>query len=289
MPHDRLSLSYARAVAADTTQQLQAVGLVSHRGEGGRAREEILRTYLRRILPSGLGVSTGFVVDGVGGTSRQVDVIVHRRHYHPVFTIGGVEHHMIESVIAVFEIKARLESRVQLQDTLANVQTVKALDRTGGGSNYALPFQPPRGKLIDPDVYPCQVFGGVITEVSPSLDLSLAVLQAHLHGRPRREWPNIFVALDKSAIRYREPGGRISEDPMHATSIAASNPNAEDSEPPLVDLSIALANITRVSVTVDYNPSNYFRSSDTDAANVVSRTTTSQAERTCHSHYRPEV
>ncbi len=102
------------------------------------------------ILPSptivGIGLSsrvdrsqgvrpTGFVIDGSGSVSGQVDLVLYRNDYYPIFEIGGVKHFPVESVVAVFEIKASTDSKNKLQGALDQIESVKALDRTGGGTN----------------------------------------------------------------------------------------------------------------------------------------------------------
>jgi hypothetical protein len=78
------------------------------------------------------------VVDGVGGKSRQVDIVVYRTGYAPVFQIGGVNHFLVESVAAVLEVKAGITSTAQLGSALENIRSVKALDRTNRHRNYRL-------------------------------------------------------------------------------------------------------------------------------------------------------
>jgi hypothetical protein len=46
---------------------------IEHRGEAGTAREQALRKLLEQYLPKRAAISTGFVIDGSGGESRQMD------------------------------------------------------------------------------------------------------------------------------------------------------------------------------------------------------------------------
>ena len=47
--------------------------LVSHPGELGTSREEVIREVFRKYLPGRYAVSTGFVFDHSGATSKQID------------------------------------------------------------------------------------------------------------------------------------------------------------------------------------------------------------------------
>src|SRR5215472_8229321 len=120
----------------EVINQLDLAGAIEHPGENGRAREQIITSYLHRMVPREFGIDTGFVFDACGNISRQIDVVIYRIGYHPVFEIGGIKHFMVESVVAVLENKASIGSRDKLQSAPDNTKSVKTLDRTNGGTNY---------------------------------------------------------------------------------------------------------------------------------------------------------
>lgn len=174
-----LPYAYARAVAQESIQELRLVQSIAHRGEAGRAREGVLRRFLGRLCPPSLGLDTGFVIDGSGRVSGQVDLVLFRTDYYPVFEIGGVKHFPVESVVAVFEVKAVVDSASKLLDALEQIESVKSLDRTGRGSNYA---RQPLGARIDPDVFYCQAFGAVLAERSLATDSAADVVWSSPRG-----------------------------------------------------------------------------------------------------------
>ena len=51
--------------------KLNGARLISHPGEAGRARENVIADALRSFVPDAFGIDTGFVVDALGGQSRQ--------------------------------------------------------------------------------------------------------------------------------------------------------------------------------------------------------------------------
>ena len=97
----------------------------------GSAAEQPVRDQLAQILPRGIGVGEGFVIDSYGGTSRQQDVILYERDICPVFSINNTPqttYYPCEGVIAVGEIKSSLD-RNSLRDAFEKVASVKRLRR----------------------------------------------------------------------------------------------------------------------------------------------------------------
>ena len=97
----------------------------------GSATEQPVRDQLEQILPRGVGVGEGIVIDSYGGTSRQQDVIVYERDICPVFSINNTPQttfYPCEGVIAVGEIKSLLD-RNSLKDAFEKVASVKRLRR----------------------------------------------------------------------------------------------------------------------------------------------------------------
>ena len=50
--------------------------------------EQPVRKQLEQILPRGLAVGSGFVIDSYGGTSRQTDVVLYEKDICSVFSIN---------------------------------------------------------------------------------------------------------------------------------------------------------------------------------------------------------
>ena len=96
------------ALNREVLTELDLARAISHPGESGRAREQIIAAFLDRLLPHSFSISTGFVIDATGAISRQIDIIIYRNDYHPVFEIGGIKHFLVESVAVVIENKASI-------------------------------------------------------------------------------------------------------------------------------------------------------------------------------------
>lgn len=231
---------------------------VSHPGESGRARENIVATALRRFIPDAYAVSTGFVIDGVGGQSRQQDIVIYRRGYHPIFRVGGIDHFMVESVAAVIQNRASITSRSGLLDAFDTIASVKALDRTNRGTNYVV-HGSIKGENVEADNYFHQLWGGIITEASLTRETLATTTVEYLARNAPRLWTNVYADVNGSAGLFQTVVDGITDKPEEAVRFVLTTPefNSGESVPPLVELLGHLANFLRVAPLVDYKPMSY--------------------------------
>jgi hypothetical protein len=207
-------------------------------------------------------VSTGFVVDALGGKSKQIDVVVYRTDYAPVFEIGRVKHFLVESVVAVLEVKAAIDSQADLTRALENIASVKALDRTNRGRNELVAERILTPMAADREDHYSQVFGAIVTEKSLVENFSKDLL-AWLNAHPRRQWPNICVDVRRLVAFYQfppegdePPGPKVGGEAMRAEQLVISEP-APTNLAPLVLLGYELINWFRVIPTIEFAPSDY--------------------------------
>ena len=113
-------------------------------GLKGDAREKAVRTKLEAILPGGVGVGTGCVIDSEGNASSQIDVILYEEQFCPIFKVADdVGYYPCESVIAVGEIKSTI-GKNELGDIYEKIASVRKLNR------FPEPVgkkEPPAGKI----------------------------------------------------------------------------------------------------------------------------------------------
>ena len=218
MSNTPVTLAIVQNLAEDVARQLDLSRRIDHHGESGRAREQILTAFIRRLVPSSFGVSTGFVLDAVGGLSRQVDIVIYRTDYAPIFDIGNVKHFFVESVVAVMEVKAAITSTARLDQALQNIRSVKQLDRSNQGRNYTL-LDRHGGPRVNLESFDHQVFGAIITERSLSRDILRERLLDFLRSNPRRVWPNTYVDVHGPAVAYTGQGTPVSSDPTGCTDL----------------------------------------------------------------------
>lgn len=254
-----------KIVASIAEQAIKAFDLaseVAHPGEGGRAREQTIRTFLAALVPPDFGIDTGIVIDAAGGVSRQIDIVIFRKARAPVLDIGGVKHFMVESVAAAIETKAVIGSRKVLHAALDNLASVKALDRSNGGRNEIVG----QGVAVNPDVFQHQVWCGVVAGKSTKYLRCLDAFVSWIEERPRVLWPNMYVDIHEFSIEYAEvidnvPTQRTSNS-MAAVGVCGSAPwlHPWGLEPTLAHFGVDLLNFLRVSPLIDFSPYGYFTS-----------------------------
>lgn len=201
--------------------------LVSHSGEFGRAREEIVREFLRQQLPKRFAVSTGFVIDVHGSVSQQADIVVYDAQECPVFaSAGGVSFFPCEGVVCAGQVKSRINSKQEYHAALANLQSIKSLDRSASGSNVTLRTGDPIEQHKD-HLDQIFTFVFVIEHCLKERALMLALLE-HLGNNERFLWPNITYVFDKYFATLGCHGG-ICPNPMDAfgMSVVKDVPNSE--------------------------------------------------------------
>ena len=98
----------------------------------GDAMEQPVRDRLEQILPRGIAVGSGCVIDSNGETSRQMDVVLYERGLCPVFCINDspeTTYYPAECVLAVGEVKSTIGKK-GLADSFEKIRSVKALHRS---------------------------------------------------------------------------------------------------------------------------------------------------------------
>ena len=188
----------------------------------GSAAEQPVRDQLEQILPRGIEVGEGFVIDSYGGTSRQQDVILYERDICPVFSINKTPqttYYPCEGVVAVGEIKSSLDQN-SLQDAFKKVASVKRLQRhvvhhpipkpdTGEPiplyRNYLTPHRDPVIKMDEGQDRKerLKIFGFVLAGKSRLKKETLVETFRTLATQVGEDLsPNLIVTLDGYAIRW---------------------------------------------------------------------------------------
>ena len=94
-----------------------------------------------QLLPRGVGVGSGYVIDSYGNTSKQMDVFLYEREICPVFAINkdpASTYYPCEGVIAVGEVKTNINSR-GLYYIFKKIKSVKELRRFAAFSPSGMP------------------------------------------------------------------------------------------------------------------------------------------------------
>ena len=233
-------ISYAIDVGRELVSSFAPAGQATTPGLVGSARETPTRRRLEHLLPRGIAVGSGCVIDSHGGTSKQMDVVLYERHMCPEYSINddpATTYYPCEGVIAVGEIKSEMASR-DLKDTFAKIASVKKLrryarpttDAIGGpyvsfrkyGSSTS--FACTEEEQFDQDAKPFdQIFGfslaGSVALQPETLCTKYAEMAALHEGSLS---PNLIVTLDDNQVLcpLRMPANR------HNPEIAISPQNA---------------------------------------------------------------
>ena len=220
-------------------------------GTVGSAMEQPVRNQLEQILPRGLAVGSGFVIDTYGGTSRQTDIVLYERYICPVFSINDTPettYYPCECVVAVGEVKSVLD-RDALTDAFKKIESVKKLRRnivrekvpdpkTGEGwpiyrSYGGLHDTLHNGGLRDVSRPPgelAEIFGFVLTGASRLKEETLATIFLELtRAGSDALAPNLLVTLEGIALSWgsvtdEQPGRVVKRDGTFGLSVPRGGP-----------------------------------------------------------------
>lgn len=246
------------ALNKEVINQLDLVNSITHPAENGKARERIIANFFSKLLPRSYSISSGFVIDAVGGISKQIDLVIYRNDYHPIFQVGEVNYFPAECVALVIEVKSTIKDKKTLQVALENIKSVKTLDRTNRGKNYLVAGQS-RGSTVDPTDFKHQIFGAILTEKTMKRETLIQALRVFLKDNPRSIWPNFYADVRNLSVAYLETGDtqKIHAVPGAATHLALTDASDINSVPPLIELSFEILNFLRVIPVIDYKPTDY--------------------------------
>jgi hypothetical protein len=101
-----------------------------HWGEDGRYKEIILMNYLRKILPSSVSVGTGFVKNGTGELTSQIDIIVYKKESPILFSEGDFIILMPESVLGIIEVKSKSTHNI-MTNTRRGLSVIQKAEQNG--------------------------------------------------------------------------------------------------------------------------------------------------------------
>ena len=200
--------------------------MVKHPGELGVAREEIIRRFLRAYLPARFEISTGFVFDSKGNVSKQLDIVIANALVCLRFeTAGGTRFYPCESVVAVGQVKSSLTRDAELRSALANLESVKELDRSAGGRAY----DAEHAESIDQfnnHLHQIFTFLLICGKALKSGTMHEKIMH-HVLATAPHVWTNIVFGLDQYLVTFACDDG-VCPNPLHARGVAlqrASDPD----------------------------------------------------------------
>lgn len=212
-------IGYAFDVGRELVSSFAQAGQATTPGLVGSARETPTRKRLGHLLPEGIAVGSGCVIDSHGGTSKQMDVVLYEKHLCPEYSINddpSTTYYPCEGVIAVGEIKSKMAS-TDLEDTFAKIASVKKLRRYARPTTDVIAPEPYVSfrkygsttgfsctveEQFDQDAKPFdQIFGFALAgslALQPETFCRKYAKMAALHERPLT--PNLIVTLEDNQV-----------------------------------------------------------------------------------------
>ncbi|MGW6695087.1 DUF6602 domain-containing protein [Rhodococcus sp. NPDC054953] len=122
--------------------------LTSHSTTLGDGHEQDWKEALEQFLPRRFAVNSAFIVDSQGNESQQMDLVIHDRHFSPMFwTNGSTLFLPAECVYAVLEVKPEL-NKGYVEYAAEKAASVRRLHRTSAPiqqlAQTARPAEPKR-------------------------------------------------------------------------------------------------------------------------------------------------
>lgn len=245
--------TFLRRVAARLVFEFDGAAAAGTPGLIGAAREHPARVQLEKLLPGGVGVGSGIVIDSYGSTSKQQDIVIFDKHICPVFSINDAPeatYYPIEGVIAVGEVKSSLDA-TQIEDSVSKISSVKRLQRFSIAEADGLGLPPScafrkygatmsmtgteseeysqETKSLD------QVFGFVLCgKFSLKPQSILERFSALVENESRGHSPNFLLSLnDGYLMHYRSETNSITRSAMEGDGVVFSG-NREQAFPQLL-------------------------------------------------------
>lgn len=225
--------SFIRHVANRLIQEFQFSQGAGTPGLIGAAKEHPARVQLEQLMPAGVAIGSGIVVDSYGGVSRQQDIVIYE-NLCPVFTHNGTAeatYYPVEGVIAVGEVKSRFGT-AELSDAIAKCISVKLLRRRAEPSDDGLGFLPAVSyrKFGDGGCYAAvvddqfdqdknsldQIFSFVLCQrFSATPSTTVENFAKECRNASRALMPNMIVSLEDGIIHpYNSQSGSITRSMM---------------------------------------------------------------------------
>lgn len=183
----------------------ESIGRLIHPGEFGMHRESCIRSFLNTFLPDIYGVSQGFVIGQDGSVSHQCDVIIYHKEFTPYFhTPEGQRFFPIESVIAVGEVKSKVDGSV-LDDALKKLCNIKRMRDSITSASVAT-SRPSGQRSFDPrSNYRDQVVTFLLCEEVECMNSTLAgrILKVW-DGSEARHRVNMIVSIKSGTFLYKD-------------------------------------------------------------------------------------
>jgi hypothetical protein len=133
---------------------------IYHPGSKGDSLENAWIEWLSKYLPNRYSVDKAIIIDHLGNTSHQIDIVIYDNWFTPfIFSQNGFHYIPAEGVYAVFEVKPDIsdysDGKTNIEYCAEKIESVRKLVRTSTNMINS-------GKIFDPRPL-TKIIGGILT------------------------------------------------------------------------------------------------------------------------------
>lgn len=256
------TFEYIKDLGKDLIRDFEKSAKTTHPHSVGDGREKSAINKLKDILPDGVGVGSGFIIDSYGNVSSQCDIIIYEKNLCLKFNNDDERnrYYNCESVIAVGEVKSDIRKK-ELLDTLQKMKKIKNLKRYTKNDNSFRRYLTTQGligtndeKIDQKNKSLDQIFTFLICN-SFKMSIDKIIEEIKLVDYKKYEYMNCLISVDGKFISYAK-----CENNIYYSSLGAND--ADTITYSQIDYSFSMLlklifHIINCGRTVSYNPNIY--------------------------------
>ena len=220
---------YIKYLGEELVSEFSRAGMMTQSGAIGSGREQSARQKLKLILPAGVGIGSGFIIDSYGNTSKQCDIILYEENFalrfNPNNDINNI-YYNCESVIAVGEVKSDVTKK-ELLDSIQKLRIVKSMQRRDDGRSFRKYFSSQAvDELLGPGTRDYKVKTSPLKQIYTFLlckDLNLKTTDIFklLNEECKEDWeyPNRIISTSGAYIGYLKDSKYLQPSKIDSTEM----------------------------------------------------------------------
>ncbi len=203
---------YIKCLGEELISEFSRASMMTQPGAIGSGREQSAKQKLKLILPAGVGIGSGFIIDSYGNTSKQCDIILYEENFalrfNPNNDINNI-YYNCESVIAVGEVKSDVTKK-ELLDSIQKLRIVKSMQRRDDGRSFRKYFSSQAvDELLGPGTRDYKVKTSPLKQIytfllCKDLNLKTSDIFKLLNENCKEDWeyPNRIISTSGAYIGY---------------------------------------------------------------------------------------
>jgi hypothetical protein len=203
---------YIKYLGEELISEFSRASMMTQPGAIGSGREQSAKQKLKLILPAGVGIGSGFIIDSYGNTSKQCDIILYEENFalrfNPNNDINNI-YYNCESVIAVGEVKSDVTKK-ELLDSIQKLRIVKSMQRRDDGRSFRKYFSSQAvDELLGPGTRDYKVKTSPLKQIytfllCKDLNLKTSDIFKLLNENCKEDWeyPNRIISTSGAYIGY---------------------------------------------------------------------------------------